>query len=152
MIPHTSGVYYILNLKNDRIYVGESIDIASRWRTHRADLRAHHHKNNALQSDWNAFGETSFEFGILTTVPRLPFRHQLRKVEQIFIHAYRANDPLYGYNGGVIEIRNIRTEPNQNAVVPIARTRKPGRKPNYKPDKTRAALRISEARRQRRKA
>jgi group I intron endonuclease len=149
--PHTTGVYYILNLKNNRIYVGESIDIASRWRGHRADLRGRHHKINALQADWDTFGELNFEFGILTTVPRLPFRHRLREIERIFIHAYQASDPLYGYNGGVSEIKNTKTELNRVAA-PVARTRKPGRKPNYKPDNTRAALRISAARRQRRKA
>jgi len=51
----TSGVYYILAPSGHR-YIGSSVDIQRRFRTHRAGLRTGKHSNKALQSAWNKYG------------------------------------------------------------------------------------------------
>ena len=37
------GIYKITNLKNDKVYIGESIDIYQRWGRHKKDLRKGEH-------------------------------------------------------------------------------------------------------------
>jgi hypothetical protein len=63
-----AGVYYILNLKNDRIYVGQSAHIAERIIGHKNALKRSGHKILDLQKDWDAYGENAFEFGTLVNV------------------------------------------------------------------------------------
>lgn len=60
-----AGVYYIKNNINGKIYIGESTDIPSRWRSHIIDLRNGEHDNTALQDDYLKYGYNNFSFGIL---------------------------------------------------------------------------------------
>ena len=64
-----AGVYYILNTKNSRIYVGQSVRIFDRQDTHRSQLTHGTHPNKAMLADWRAFGPDVFEFGVLVTLP-----------------------------------------------------------------------------------
>lgn len=50
------GVYLITNLKSQRVYIGESIDIYQRWERHKKDLVSNQHHNQALQNDYNLLG------------------------------------------------------------------------------------------------
>lgn len=59
------GIYGILNKNNGRIYVGQSVNISSRWAFHKSELRRQMHFNEHLQRSWNKYGEQSFEFLIL---------------------------------------------------------------------------------------
>ena len=60
-----SGIYSILNKKNGKIYVGQSINIRQRFYDHKKHLRKDIHNNKHLQSAWNKYGEDSFEFNVL---------------------------------------------------------------------------------------
>ena len=48
-----TGIYRIRNIKNGKIYIGQSIDISHRWACHLYDLRNNRHKNPHLQRAYN---------------------------------------------------------------------------------------------------
>lgn len=60
-----SGIYYIKNIINKKVYIGESVDIYRRWREHLQDLMSGIHKNIHLQRAWDMYKEDSFEFRII---------------------------------------------------------------------------------------
>ena len=66
----TSGVYTITNLKENKIYVGQSIMIEQRRTQHFTDLRGKRHPNKQLQEDFNRLGEEEFEHQIYQEVDK----------------------------------------------------------------------------------
>lgn len=59
------GVYKIVCVKNNKIYIGSSADIANRWWDHKARLHSNTHINPHLQNAWNKYGESNFLFDIV---------------------------------------------------------------------------------------
>lgn len=49
----TCGIYQIINLKNKKIYIGASIDIENRIKSHFYSLKANKHENREMQKDYN---------------------------------------------------------------------------------------------------
>ena len=62
------GVHAIINKRNSKKYIGESMNISRRWEEHKRDLNLNCHNNYKLQNDWNKFGEDNFEFRVLITL------------------------------------------------------------------------------------
>lgn len=60
-----SAVYLILNKINGKGYVGQSVNVSIRWKTHKQQLRANKHHNSHLQNSWNKYREENFDFLIL---------------------------------------------------------------------------------------
>jgi group I intron endonuclease len=61
-----SGIYQIQSkIKPNRIYIGSSIDIATRWKEHISKLRKNKHKNLRLQHHFNKYGFFDLNFSIL---------------------------------------------------------------------------------------
>ena len=46
-----SGIYKITNLKNGKVYIGQSQNIYFRRKQHFTALRAHRHENTQMQTD-----------------------------------------------------------------------------------------------------
>lgn len=65
-----SGIYIIKNIINNKVYVGESINILKRWEQHTNELKSNCHHSYKLQNDWNLYGENNFEFKIIKTFER----------------------------------------------------------------------------------
>lgn len=59
------GIYSILNIVNNKIYIGYSNSINSRLNDHLVDLRNNKHKNEYLQRSYNKYGVNNFKFEIL---------------------------------------------------------------------------------------
>lgn len=59
------GVYAIKNKITGKMYIGESTNITSRWKTHKQDLNNNTHHSYKLQKEWNEYGESSFQFRII---------------------------------------------------------------------------------------
>lgn len=59
------GVYAILCLSNNKVYVGSAVNIPSRWSVHRWGLRANRHHCGYLQRAWNKYGERRFKFVVV---------------------------------------------------------------------------------------
>lgn len=73
-----SGIYVILNTKNSKVYIGQSVDIYTRWRKHEEALNRGKHQNRHLQNAWNKYGEKFFRFQILEhcSIDKLDEREQ----------------------------------------------------------------------------
>ncbi len=89
-----SGIYSIRNKTNGKLYVGSTVDFASRWANHRCQLRKGNHDNSYLQRAWVKYGEDVFEFTVLLECPE----GDLTVAEARFIQETRAGIREHGYN------------------------------------------------------
>jgi group I intron endonuclease len=89
-----TGIYKILNKRNNKIYVGSAVDIKKRWRDHKWHLIHNIHHNPHLQLSWNKYGIDSFEFSIILECSIT----DLLINELKFITLYNSFDSNYGYN------------------------------------------------------
>lgn len=114
------GVYGIRCLVNNRIYVGSSIDMEKRHRSHSMALT--HHKPYAtprLLADYQKYGHDAFTFEVLKPV----IIGNMLMVEEAFIIELRSWEHEFGYNvhpsptdkmGGLAKIqRSIKLPLNQ---------------------------------------
>ena len=60
-----SGIYAIINIYNDKVYVGSAVNYKLRWNSHRYYLNKNVHVNKHLQFAWNKYGKDAFEFIVL---------------------------------------------------------------------------------------
>lgn len=84
-----SGVYKIINIINNRIYIGSCKSFKQRYKEHLNSLRNNKHSNKFLQADFNKCGEDLFEFYILEVVEGLKI-NRLEK-EQYYLNQYFDN-------------------------------------------------------------
>jgi group I intron endonuclease len=61
----TQGIYKIINVLNNKFYVGSAVSFVARKRRHWWALRSQRHANKHLQSAWNKYGEAAFIFVIV---------------------------------------------------------------------------------------
>ena len=57
-----SGIYMIHCLENDWRYYGESSNVSGRLASHKSLLNRQIHPNKLLQTDWNQYGLSNFQF------------------------------------------------------------------------------------------
>lgn len=65
----TQVIYKIINLVNDKFYVGSTTNQKVRFRQHRKLLRGNRHHCKHLQAAWNKYGEAKFSFAVIEKVP-----------------------------------------------------------------------------------
>lgn len=83
--PTTSGVYAILNILNNKKYIGSTKCFKERFAEHRSQLRRGNHKNIHLQNAYNKYGEEYFKFVILEECENIP--NTLNFIEQKWINS-----------------------------------------------------------------
>ena len=88
------GIYSIENKTNHKKYIGQSVNIKSRWTKHKAELNNGNHDNDYLQKSWNKYGEENFEFIILEECSK----DMLNERERYYIDLYNTMNRDYGYN------------------------------------------------------
>lgn len=66
----TSGVYAIKNTFTLKVYVGSSVSVERRRRTHFRDLKNGAHHSVKLQRSWNKHGAEAFIFEVLEAAPK----------------------------------------------------------------------------------
>ena len=66
----TCGIYEIVNIKNNKKYIGQSVNIEKRWQNHKAKLNKQQHSNDYLQKAWNKYGVDAFIFNIVEKCSR----------------------------------------------------------------------------------
>jgi len=89
-----SGIYQILNLVDNKSYIGSSKDIHCRWKAHINKLKSNTHYNLHLQRSWNKYGEVNFKFTIIELVPVT----KLKEKEQFHIDISLSYERKFGYN------------------------------------------------------
>ena len=88
------GIYSIINIINNKKYVGQSVDIKNRIRNHKWALRHGRHENSHLQKSFNKYGEDCFVFDVICECTE----DQLDHLERFYIALYNCIDPQFGYN------------------------------------------------------
>lgn len=96
-----SGIYKIVNLINNKFYIGSSIDMIKRWNVHLTLLRHNKHKNQHLQNAFNKYGEMNIRFEIVSIIEN---NEDMLKEEQRLIDEYFGNPTCYNLRNGVTEL------------------------------------------------
>lgn len=86
------GIYMIKNIINNKIYIGQSLDILGRWKAHLNCLKNNKHVNKKLQNAWNKYGEFNFIFEIIEEC----LKEEIYDKEIFYIEKY--NSYKTGYN------------------------------------------------------
>lgn len=84
------GIYKIINILNNKIYIGYSINIYRRWEDHKRLLKKNTHHSIKLQNAYNKYGVNSFVFEIIEECDK----KYIVKREQYYI------DLFDSYNNG----------------------------------------------------
>lgn len=88
------GIYKITNLQNNKVYIGQSINIQERWKQHKSELNCHRHQNDHLQKAWDIYGKDNFKFEIICECSK----DELDDKEIFYISEYNSINRDYGYN------------------------------------------------------
>ena len=88
------GIYKIINTKNNKIYVGSSVDIKKRREKHFWMLEKGIHDNKFLQSSYDRDGKENFVFEIVEMCDE----KDLVEKENSYILENKTNDMDFGYN------------------------------------------------------
>ena len=88
------GVYSITNMISNKRYIGQSVDIYTRWHNHKSALRNNRHYNEHLQSAWNTYGEENFIFEVLEICDV----DKIDDMEQYYITLFDCMNNTFGYN------------------------------------------------------
>ena len=88
-----SGIYKITNIKTKECYIGQAVDLASRWKDHaKCGLNIDTPAGNKLYKAMQECGIWNFSWEVLEEVPPA----QLNEKEKYYIDLYDAKN--YGYN------------------------------------------------------
>lgn len=79
-------IYKILNILNNKMYVGSAINFNRRISNHVKLLKENRHHSIYLQNAWNKYGEEKFVFEIIECVND---KHNLLKCEQFFLDSLK---------------------------------------------------------------
>lgn len=89
-----SGIYMIINLSNNKVYVGSSKDISRRLKEHIRHLKNNKHENIYLQNSYNKYSQNMFKF--------IPIEYCelniLIERENFWIKLKNSNIKEFGYN------------------------------------------------------
>lgn len=102
-----SGIYKIINLINNQVYIGSSCNLKHREYTHFNSLTKNKHFNKHLQRAANKYGIENFKFKIIKNCKE----DNLLKIEQFYLNKLK---PHY----------NIRIEANSNRGLKLSEEHK----------------------------
>lgn len=92
---HKSGIYKITNIVQNKVYIGQAINLWERIRNGYINaLPKNRNHNIHLQRAWNKYGEENFTIEII----ELCKINELDDKEQYWIDYYKSYDNQYGYN------------------------------------------------------
>lgn len=91
-----SGIYKIINVVNNKFYVGSAVNLRRRKARHFTELRNNRHNNRHLQAAWAKYGEQAFIFVVVEEVADTT---KLLAAENVWLKEHVGKD--YCYNIGV---------------------------------------------------
>lgn len=93
-----AGVYAIRNRATGRVYVSGDLDVDMALACDRAALKSKQHRNDALQDEWNWYGEDAFSFDVVARVEPRADGKTRGKLAQM-LEAMREQLRSYGTTG-----------------------------------------------------
>jgi group I intron endonuclease len=112
-----SGIYSILNEKNQCIYIGSTLNFKHRKNQHFSALNLKKHNNKKLQNAWTKHGSMHFSFNIIEECNE----KLLLEREQFWINFYQSYDNKTGYNLNKFADRKILDD---NTKIKISKNHK----------------------------
>ena len=89
------GIYKVVNLKTNQVYIGKSENLEKRMHYHLTSLKGNWNKNKYLQQSFNEYGANNFKIEI---VELLDNDKDLNEYEKYYIDQYQAYKPEFGFN------------------------------------------------------
>jgi len=86
-VEKTSGIYKIVNLCNNKFYIGSTVDFNRRKKEHFRHLLVKRHRNDYLQNSYNKYGKENFTFIIVEYCER----SLLAEREQFYLDTLKPN-------------------------------------------------------------
>lgn len=96
-------IYKLVNLDNQKVYIGRTTRPKSRAKEHLYSIRRHKHINRLVNND----SECKFEFEIIERVPK--YSDAVRK-EREYMQLYRSYDEQFGYNALDSKVQTLRRD------------------------------------------
>lgn len=116
------GIYKITNIKNDNVYIGESLDIEKRWKRHIACLNAGIHENYKIQEDWNKYEEKDFKFEVIVqldkSIAKLIDKVLLLILEEAYIKKYKSITSVYNIENTLANFLSGKRIDFEGMVIP----------------------------------
>jgi group I intron endonuclease len=110
----TIGIYKIININNEKYYLGSSVNIEERWVRHKNDLKNKKHCNVLLQRALDKYGEASFKFEIIVQSNSWN-ESQLLVVEQTYLDNLIGEN--YNISKGASGGDNLTNHPNRDDII-----------------------------------
>jgi len=85
------GIYKIINIKNNKFYIGSSTNLNKRKYQHFSDLKRNIHRNKKLQNAVNKYGIENFVFEKIEEFVEIS-KNSLLSLEQKYIDSYNFKD------------------------------------------------------------
>jgi len=99
VIEKPIGIYKITNILNNKIYIGQSWNIPSRFNSHKLNSKKDETNKSIFYQDMNELGLENFSFEILRSIKNSPITQILLDLlEKKFISEFNSNNIAYGYN------------------------------------------------------
>src|SRR5690606_38443224 len=92
-----TGIYKITNLINNKVYVGQSVQLNKRILEHKRELKNNIHYNTYLQRSYNKYGANNFSFEIIENCAE----GELYLRENNWIKFYISHNSSSGYNNTI---------------------------------------------------
>lgn len=111
------GIYMIMNLINNKLYIGSTKNFRKRKNEHFNSLRKNKHYSSHLQNAWNKYGEKNF---IFMEVEQIEDENNLFNREASWIIFKKSTDCKFGYNLGLPctdDSLNIREETRHKLLL-----------------------------------
>lgn len=117
------GIYKIINIVNNKFYIGSAIKLKARWLQHKSYFKRNKHQNSVFQRAWNKYGEAAFSFEIIEYCAK----ENLISREQFWLDWFKPYDPNIGYNNRKIADSGLGTKrtPEQKARMSKAAKLRP---------------------------
>lgn len=89
------GIYKIVNILNNKIYIGKSSDIEKRWKEHiRLSKSEHSRRKSPIHKAINKYGKENFRFEIIKEC----LFEEMDALEIYYIKEYNSTNRKIGYN------------------------------------------------------
>ena len=82
------GVFQLRNKRNNKVFIGSSMDLDRAWNSLRVQLQTGNHFNEQLQRDWQEQGESDFAYEIVEVMkenndPAVDVKQEVKTLEKL---------------------------------------------------------------------